>query len=360
MAEVVRGGTRRPDRRRPAVDLRPVPAAQDRGGPLRRDARVHRLQRLLLALDLGPPPRLHPERDRRRGAPPRLAPGALRPGRRTPTRRRSWSGAGPAGMECAIVLGASAASSSSTSSTPATTSAASLRWVTRLPGLGEWGQVDRLPAGPDRAAGEPRVRPRARRWTPPAVREYGADDRRRGDRRALGRRRHERDHAGADPGRRRVAPARAPRPRQVMVEGVRPAGRRVAIDRLRGLLHGAGAGRGAARPRARGDARDLLRRRRADLRPDPRGRARCAVTCTTLGIDRAPRAHRADDRPRRAAARATSSGGRVEIEADAVGARHAADVRRRALPGARRRSRGARGGRDRGACTGSATASPRG
>ena len=35
-----------PHRRRPAVDRRPVPAEEDRGGPLRRDPRVHRLQRL--------------------------------------------------------------------------------------------------------------------------------------------------------------------------------------------------------------------------------------------------------------------------------------------------------------------------
>ena len=72
---------RRPDRRRAAVHLRPVPAGQDRGGPLRRGARVHRLQRLLLAVDLGQPPGLHAERDGRRGAPPRLASGAVRAGR---------------------------------------------------------------------------------------------------------------------------------------------------------------------------------------------------------------------------------------------------------------------------------------
>ena len=36
----------RPDRRRPAVDRRPVPAAQDRRGPVRGHPRVHRLQHL--------------------------------------------------------------------------------------------------------------------------------------------------------------------------------------------------------------------------------------------------------------------------------------------------------------------------
>ena len=71
-----RAGARRhdrPDRRGAALDLGSLPAQQDRAGPLRRGPRVHRLQRLLLALDLGQPPGLHPERHRRRGTPPGLA-----------------------------------------------------------------------------------------------------------------------------------------------------------------------------------------------------------------------------------------------------------------------------------------------
>ena len=123
MAEVVRERRGRPDRRRPAVDLRPVPAEQDRAGPLRRDPRVHRLQRLLLALDLGPPPGLHAERDRGRGAPPRLASRSGSTARRTPIAARSCrrrAGRAWSARSC----WPSAASSACTSSTPATTSAA--------------------------------------------------------------------------------------------------------------------------------------------------------------------------------------------------------------------------------------------
>ena len=114
----------RPDRRGAALDLRPVPAQQDRTGPLRRDPRVHRLQRLLLALDLGQPPGLHAERDRRRGAPPRLAPGAVRPRAANADRAVLVVGAGPAGHGVRDRCSASAAWSSCTWSTPATTSAA--------------------------------------------------------------------------------------------------------------------------------------------------------------------------------------------------------------------------------------------
>jgi len=69
----------RRDRRRSPVDRRPVPAAQDRGGPLRRGPRMHRLQRLHPQERDERPSRLHAERDRRRGAPSRLAPGGLLP-----------------------------------------------------------------------------------------------------------------------------------------------------------------------------------------------------------------------------------------------------------------------------------------
>ncbi len=70
----------RRDRRRAAVDRRPVPARQDPRRPLRRDPRVHRLQPVLLAGQLRAAPGLHAERDGGRGAPPRLASGAVRAG----------------------------------------------------------------------------------------------------------------------------------------------------------------------------------------------------------------------------------------------------------------------------------------
>ena len=69
------------------VDRRPVPAEEDRGGPLRRDPRVHRLQHLRLAL---PPKRsdhLHAERDLGRGVPARLASGEVHEGRQQRSHR---------------------------------------------------------------------------------------------------------------------------------------------------------------------------------------------------------------------------------------------------------------------------------
>ena len=89
-----------------AVDLGSVPAQEDRGGAARRHPRVHRLQPVHLALgDRRPADGLHAERDRRRGVPPRLAPGEVPSAPPTPTRACSWSAPGPAGMECAMVLG---------------------------------------------------------------------------------------------------------------------------------------------------------------------------------------------------------------------------------------------------------------
>ena len=83
-----------PHRRRAPFDRRPVPAEEDRGGALRRDPRVHRLQRLRFEGRDHGPPRVYPERHRRRGVPARLAPGALQQGgerrsRRSRGRRRA-------------------------------------------------------------------------------------------------------------------------------------------------------------------------------------------------------------------------------------------------------------------------------
>ena len=95
-----RVGPVRHHRRGAAVDLRSVPAEEDRGGAARRHPRVHRLQPVHLALgDRRPADDLHAERHRRRGVPPRLAPREVPPAPRTATRacsssapaRRAWS-----------------------------------------------------------------------------------------------------------------------------------------------------------------------------------------------------------------------------------------------------------------------------
>ena len=86
-------GRVRPDRGRPAVDRRPVPAAEDRGGPAAGHPRVHRLQHLRhRRLDDDADP-LHPEPVDGGGVAPRLASGAD-PGRRAPTRTCSSSAPG--------------------------------------------------------------------------------------------------------------------------------------------------------------------------------------------------------------------------------------------------------------------------
>ena len=71
----------RPDRCGAAVDRRPVPAGEDRGGPARGHPRVHRLQRLRhRRLDDDADP-LHPEPVDGRGVAARLAPRAVPPAR---------------------------------------------------------------------------------------------------------------------------------------------------------------------------------------------------------------------------------------------------------------------------------------
>ncbi len=88
MLEAIRQRAMRRDRRRPPVDRRPVPPAEDQGGAARRDPGVHRLQRVHLALgDRRPADRLHSERDLRRGVPAGLAPGAIPEGRELRQRR---------------------------------------------------------------------------------------------------------------------------------------------------------------------------------------------------------------------------------------------------------------------------------
>ena len=96
MAEIVRSGVWDLIGAARPVDRRPLPAAQDRRGPRRRDPRVHRLQRLHLEGRQPAPHRLHAERDRRRGAPARLAPRALRAAAAPASTRSSSAAARPA------------------------------------------------------------------------------------------------------------------------------------------------------------------------------------------------------------------------------------------------------------------------
>ena len=117
-------------------------------------------------------------------------------------------GAGPAGMECAMVLGKRGFELVHLADA-GDDIGGQMRWVTRFPGLGEWGhvvayrrtQLDRPGVGRGRPREPARRRRRARLRRP---------DRRGRDGRPVDRRRHERDHPGAHPGSRRGAAARAP------------------------------------------------------------------------------------------------------------------------------------------------------
>ena len=106
MVEAINGGPPRHHRHLPAVDLRSVPPEEDRGGAPRRHPRVHRLQRLHLALgDRRPAAHLHPERDcageeyRRGWHPEKFEPAE------NADNDVLVVGAGPAGMEAAMILG---------------------------------------------------------------------------------------------------------------------------------------------------------------------------------------------------------------------------------------------------------------
>ena len=113
---------------------------EDRGGPHRRDPRVHGFERLHHEGRRVRTPRLHPERDGRRGTPPRVAPGALRASvqrregrpRRGCRAPRVWS---------ARSRSAGAGSRPCTWSRPSDDIGGRMRWVRRLPTLGDWGRI---------------------------------------------------------------------------------------------------------------------------------------------------------------------------------------------------------------------------
>ena len=190
-------------------------------------------------------------------------------------------GAGPAGMECAIVLGKRGFRRVHLVDA-APEIGGVMRWIPRLPGSRRVGAVPELACGAAREAQERRGDPRhgADREGHPRVRRR---DRRRCHRGALVDRRAERLHARSDPGSGRVARAH-PHSRADHARGEGRA--REARGRLRrgGLLHG-GRARGEARRRGpRRGTGDLPRAYCTGDGRDPRGtdappappRRRCA------------------------------------------------------------------------------------
>ena len=148
---------------------------EDRGGPARRDPRVHRLQRLHRPVQAGRrAPRLHAEPDRWRGVPARLAPRAVHAraqrGQRRARRRRR---AGRDGVRDRARPSAGCAAC--TSSRPRTSSAARCAGSPQLPGLGEWGRVIDYRRIQIAEAARTSSSSRARGSTRRRVAEYGAE-----------------------------------------------------------------------------------------------------------------------------------------------------------------------------------------
>ena len=233
-----------PDRRSTAVDRRPLPAQEGRGGPLRRDPRVHRLQHLHRKAEwgshIGCTQNATAGEEYRRGWHPERFERA-----ENADRDVLVVGAGPAGMECAIVLGKRGFRRVHLVDAEAEIGGC-MRWIPQLPGLGEWAPGRQLAPDPAREAPERRGdhgraarRGRRARRTAPRSSCVATGARWAGD--GL----HDLTHApipGAD-----ASLAHVLTPEQVMLEGKRPAGEARGRLRRRGLLHRRGPRRAARR-----------------------------------------------------------------------------------------------------------------
>ena len=126
------------DRRRAAVDRRPVPSAQDRGRPARRDPRVHRLQHLHPEVrsggNIGCTQNATAGEEFRAAGTQAFEPAENR------DRDVLVVGAGPSGMECAIVLGKRGFRRVHLVDAENDIGGI-MRWIPQLPGRGEWGRV---------------------------------------------------------------------------------------------------------------------------------------------------------------------------------------------------------------------------
>ena len=252
-------------------------------------------------------------------------------------------GAGPAGMEAAITLGKRGFEAVHLVEAEPEIGGR-LRWVRRLPTLGDWGRiVDYRQIQLDKLPNVAVVT--KRRLDAAAVRDYGAQivivatgSRWSGE--GL-----QAVHARADRRRRRVAPPRADA-RTGRGRGQAAAGRARRRLRRRGVLVRPGHRRAAGARGIRDPPGDPVRRRLPHLGPHARGRTAPAAPAR----GRRHRAPRRDDRARRR--RRHRGRGRVRRTVLARRgrrrARHAAGLGRSALPRAGRRPGGARGRGHRG------------
>ena len=98
------------------------------------------------------PDLVHPERHQRRGVPPRMAPGEVRPGANTRERRARRSAPARPGWSARVVLGERGMRRVHLVDAERKDMGGHLNWVTTLPGLGDWGAGHQLPQDPDRQA----------------------------------------------------------------------------------------------------------------------------------------------------------------------------------------------------------------
>ena len=305
----------RPDRRRPPVDLRSVPAARrSRRAATTRSASASAVTpatRARSGAATSAVPRTRPP------ARSIAAAGTPRSSRapRTPTAPRSWSAPGRPGMECAIVLGKRGMELVHMVDS-GDDIGGSMRWVTRLPGLGGWGhvidyrrvQLDRL-ENVSVGLGDARSPPQD-------MLEYGAQivivatgSHWAGDGLSGVTRK---PIPGADANLPHVLT-----PEQMMVEGKRPPGIAGRGGRLRGLLRRRDDRREASKRRLRGRLRHQPRRGRAVLRPDARGPARAAAAAQARACAPTARAWCSGSPPRASSSRESSMPG-SELAVDGV------------------------------------------
>ena len=282
MVEGSSRGAARHHRRGPAVDRRPLPAEEDRGGPPEDIRECIGCNICISRWEIGATASF--ARRTRPRARSTAGDGIPRASPPPPTESGVLVvGAGPAGLECAMVLGKRGMELVHLVDA-AEEPGGHLRWVSRLPGLAEWrrvidyrlaqigklGNVSRSPAGALHAEGSRSTAPTSS--SSPPARAGRADG-------------VERLTPRADPGGGRRSPT-CLSPEQIMLRTGRPPGERVVVYDCEGYFVGVGvAGAAGAARAAQVDVTSRRCRSSAPLLDrDLRGDAGCAKRLASLGV----------------------------------------------------------------------------